>query len=72
MKYKIICGNRGRIETCMDADTQAKFNSSSTILGDILRNHRSLEDKIGLWYKGSHDNICDNEGWSIPEGQDAS
>ena len=57
---------------CLDAETQVKFYNSTTIMDDILRNHRYQEDKTILVYEGMSDrNYASNHGFALKQ-QDTS
>ena len=54
---------------CLDIETQAKINNSSTILDEILSNQRSPKDKTILGYEGMSEKIYKGNQGSIPKQQ---
>ena len=54
---------------CLAVEIQARFNTSETILDEILSNQISQNNKIGIGYESMNDKICDNDEGFVPKTQ---
>ena len=59
MKFETNHAIQGKNKTCIDVDTQIKFNNCLSILEEILWCQRFPEEKKVIGYTKVSDDVCD-------------
>ena len=62
MDNKSICTNTNDYKVYLEAETKSKFQNNTPVLKEILRNQRSLVEKIGIGFNQKEEYICDSVG----------